>query len=259
MADLRLSPSLARLLAVLDPEAEVDELYGDLGSDVYDAMTRADDSEVREVLRAARRTSGRILELACGSGRLTLPLARLGREVTALDSSPRMLDLLRARAEGIAGIRIVEDDMSTLALDGEFGLIVLATTSVTLLTPPQRARLLDGVRQRLSADGLFLVSVHTTRPRTGGTMIVPLPDEDSGVVILSEEPDRREEHREISVLHLRSEQGRARARAYASRVALLDEAQLSAELQDAGFTVVSASPIRVAGGGIAVSMIEAAR
>ncbi|MBO9625493.1 MAG: class I SAM-dependent methyltransferase [Microbacterium sp.] len=259
MTDLRLSPSVARLLALIDPETVIDELYGDLGSDVYDAMTRADDSEVREVLRAARRTSGRILELACGSGRLTLPLARLGREITALDSSPRMLNLLRARATGIAGVRIVEADMSDLVLDGEFGLIVLATTSVTLLTPPQRARLLDGVRQRLSADGLFLVSVHTTRPRAGGTTIVPLPDEASGVVILSEEPDREDEHREISVLHLRSELGRTRARAYASRVALLDEPQLCEELREAGFTVVSASPVRVAGGGIAVSMIEAAR
>src|SRR5690349_8398997 len=39
----------------------------------------------------ARQTGGPILELACGTGRLTIPLARDGHEVVGLDASRTML------------------------------------------------------------------------------------------------------------------------------------------------------------------------
>jgi SAM-dependent methyltransferase len=52
----------------------------------------------------ARRTDGPVLELACGTGRLTVPLARDGQEVVGLDASPAMLRAARAKAEaGRAG------------------------------------------------------------------------------------------------------------------------------------------------------------
>src|SRR6186997_514945 len=56
---------------------------------------RADVSFYRELAR--RRGADRILELGAGTGRVTLPLARDGRRVTALDQSPAMLARLRDR------------------------------------------------------------------------------------------------------------------------------------------------------------------
>jgi len=41
---------------------------------------------------------GRVLDVGAGTGALSLPLARLGFHVTALDISPRMLEQLRCRA-----------------------------------------------------------------------------------------------------------------------------------------------------------------
>src|SRR5690606_34936599 len=43
---------------------------------------------------------GPILELGCGTGRLLIPLARAGRQVTGIDRSPAMLRLARERAQG---------------------------------------------------------------------------------------------------------------------------------------------------------------
>jgi len=63
--------------------------------------------EVRRLGGAGRRASGRneargrVLELACGSGRVTIPLVRAGREVTGLDDSPSMLAACRDKATAV--------------------------------------------------------------------------------------------------------------------------------------------------------------
>ena len=46
----------------------------------------------------AAAQSGPVLELGCGTGRLLMPIARSGADLTGLDRSAPMLDLARARA-----------------------------------------------------------------------------------------------------------------------------------------------------------------
>lgn len=53
---------------------------------------------------------GTVIDFGCGDGRLTLPLARMGFTVTAVDSSPAMLGRLRARTENL--------DIETIQSDG---------------------------------------------------------------------------------------------------------------------------------------------
>ena len=48
--------------------------------------------------RAELRPGMRFLDVAAGSGALSIPAARLGAQVVATDLSPVMLDLLEARA-----------------------------------------------------------------------------------------------------------------------------------------------------------------
>jgi ubiquinone/menaquinone biosynthesis C-methylase UbiE len=48
--------------------------------------------------RVAARARGRVLELGCGTGRITIPLAKSGVDVVGVDRSHPMLDLARARA-----------------------------------------------------------------------------------------------------------------------------------------------------------------
>src|SRR3954453_21752430 len=60
---------------------------------------RADVGFYRELARKRLGDGGRILELGAGSGRVTIPLARAGHEVVAVDSNPAMLAKLRARVD----------------------------------------------------------------------------------------------------------------------------------------------------------------
>ena len=75
-----------------------------------------------EALRRAGVGAGeRFLDVACGSGALSIPAARLGARVTAADLSPAMIDRLvaRARAEGLANLEGRVMDGHALELDDD--------------------------------------------------------------------------------------------------------------------------------------------
>ncbi|HEX5501234.1 MAG TPA: class I SAM-dependent methyltransferase, partial [Thermomicrobiales bacterium] len=62
---------------------------------LYDAFPF--DADLPFYLELAAAQGGRVLELACGSGRVLVPLARAGHRVVGLDASPHMLALAREK------------------------------------------------------------------------------------------------------------------------------------------------------------------
>jgi SAM-dependent methyltransferase len=127
--------------------------------DLYD-LENADDpafdlgfweSIVREL--APRR----MLELACGTGRLTLPLARLGvvEELVALDNSAPFLERLRSRLAG-EPVTVVEGDMQAPPVEGPFDLVAVPFNSLAYLTAREdRVVCLRAARSLLAAGGRF--------------------------------------------------------------------------------------------------------
>ena len=47
----------------------------------------------------AGKQNGEILELGCGTGRITLPLIETGLKVTAIDSSINMINRIKAKSQ----------------------------------------------------------------------------------------------------------------------------------------------------------------
>ena len=72
----------------LQDEQEPPSLYAE--AELYDAIVQPGPCEAfyRD---EARRRGGPVLELACGTGRLTVPIARDGHDVVGLDASEAML------------------------------------------------------------------------------------------------------------------------------------------------------------------------
>jgi SAM-dependent methyltransferase len=105
----------------------------------------------------------RLLELACGTGRVTLPLARLGvaAEIVALDYSAPFVARLRERLavedEGVrAAVRVVEGDMRRPAVEGPFDVIIVPFNSLAyLIARDDRVACLTAVRELLGVDGTF--------------------------------------------------------------------------------------------------------
>lgn len=84
-----------------------------------------------------RSNGGRGLEVACGTGRLLLPLARDGLEVEGLDTSRDMLDRLRtkARAMNLAPV-LHESPMQDFDLPGRYRTVFVPATSFGILVEP---------------------------------------------------------------------------------------------------------------------------
>ena len=115
-------------------------------------------------LKLAQQVNGTVLELGCGTGRITLLLARAGIEITGLDVVPEMLEYARQKAVDLP-IRWVEGDVRSFHLDQKFDLIC-ATGGVfnMLLTRSDQEAMLSQVRKHLAPNGIFAIDVVVPRP-----------------------------------------------------------------------------------------------
>ena len=106
----------------------------------------------------------RVLDLACGRGRISIGLAQHGCRVTGLDLSPRSLELARSDAEA-AGVEIefVRRDMRDLDAEGEFDAVVNVFTSFGYFpTQEEDERVLANVARALVPGGRFLLDMVNT-------------------------------------------------------------------------------------------------
>jgi len=127
---------------------------------LYDLDLAVDPGDLDLYLALAARTAGPIVELCAGSGRLLVPLAEAGHEITGLDLDPTMLDRARARSAAAGPavtrrVRLVEGDLfsGAIAGAGTFRLGILALNSILLLGGPRRQRRAVAILAGLLAPG----------------------------------------------------------------------------------------------------------
>lgn len=119
--------------------------------------------------RLAREAAGPVLELACGTGRIAVPLAADGIDITGVDLSAGMLAIAQRKRDTLpeaARARLVLHfgDMCELDLDRRFGLIVVAFRSFQhLLTIDLQRSALAVMRRHLAPRGR--VALHLFDPR----------------------------------------------------------------------------------------------
>lgn len=120
----------------------------------YD-LEDASDTGVAFYSALAQETGGPVLEIACGTGRVAIPIARLGFPVTGLDIVPAMLEHAQSKSVGLPA-RWVEGDARTFALDEHFRLVFLTGNAFqAFLTNADQAALLERVRAHLHDEGVF--------------------------------------------------------------------------------------------------------
>ncbi len=117
----------------------------------------------------AELSGGKILELACGSGRVLLPLAQDGYVVTGVDTSAAMLAIARDRLQesGLsARATLVQQDISALNLGQKFRLAFIALGSFGHIATRKTQQLtLAAVRAHLSPGGTFIVDISNADAR----------------------------------------------------------------------------------------------
>src|SRR5262245_37337860 len=147
--------------------ARGDESEADALARLYDLDLSDDPGDIDLYLALAARVDGPILELAAGTGRLAVPLAEAGHEVTAVDIDPAMLARLRRRA-AFAGrdveerLAVVEADLLDLDLDeaGTFALAFIGLNSLFVLASRDaQRRAFRSVARHLAPGGIAAVDV----------------------------------------------------------------------------------------------------
>ncbi|TYC52309.1 class I SAM-dependent methyltransferase [Rhodobacterales bacterium] len=135
------------------------ETFGELNADDYDE--RNDPGTTGESVALIREIAGngRVLELAIGTGRMALPLAAAGVDISGLEASPLMVEKLRQKPGG-RDIPVVVGDMADvdIDIDGQFDHIFLVfNTLFNLQSQEAQLSCFANVARRLSPGGTFLV------------------------------------------------------------------------------------------------------
>ena len=103
---------------------------------------------------------GAVLDLACGTGRHTIELARRGYEVVGFDLSLAMLARAGEDAqEHEAKVNFVQGDMREMAFDEQFDGVFCWNTSFGFFEEEKNALVIDRIHRSLRAGGLFLLDV----------------------------------------------------------------------------------------------------
>jgi SAM-dependent methyltransferase len=160
--------------------------------ELYDALLPVSPPHLDYYLALARQSAGPILELACGSGQFTVPIALRHPKVFGLDSSPDMLAAARRRAAAHAcPLELVHGDMRNFDLDQQFSLIFIARNSLLHLHEPgDFAALFATVRRHLAPGGLFAFDIFNpdlhllTRPAGERYPVMRVDSEDFGELVV---------------------------------------------------------------------------
>jgi len=135
----------------------------DLIAPFYDIEHAQFDEDLSLYTNFAELCGNPLLELACGSGRLLVPLARQGYELTGVDSSGSMLELAQEALEqaGVAArCKLVQESMSRLRLGQKFRLAFIALGSFGhMCTRQEQRQTLAAVRDHLTTGGKFILDI----------------------------------------------------------------------------------------------------
>lgn len=104
-----------------------------------------------------------ILDLACGTGSITVPLAKRGYALTGIDLSAEMLSLAQSKSEE-AGVklRLSEQNIALFHAGSSFDAIICSFDGINYLTSPKDVQsCFSCVAETLSDDGVFIFDIST--------------------------------------------------------------------------------------------------
>jgi SAM-dependent methyltransferase len=143
------------------------DLHAPLMARIYHARSLVWPGEFDFYLDLASKATARglpVLEIACGTGRVSSRLANAGATVVAFDRSTAMLDIARQTSSTIPSVRYFEADMRDFDLSTpddqpqSFGLVLTPGHSfMHLLTIPDQLACLGCIRRHLAPGDLFVL------------------------------------------------------------------------------------------------------
>ncbi len=199
--------------------------------------------------RALADAGGQVLELGCGTGRVSIPLAKSGVQLVAVDRSAPMLDRLRSRASRLPGsvagaLQIVRADIRSLPFRrGRFA-AVFAPYGIlqSLIRERDLGQALDSVGHVLKRGGLFGIDLVPDVPnwREYDNRVQLRGQTTAGTRLTLIESVRQDRKRRLTTFEQEYVERRGRHESrhrFVLTFRTLTIAQMSARLEGAGFRI----------------------
>jgi ubiquinone/menaquinone biosynthesis C-methylase UbiE len=199
--------------------------------------------------RVAAGAGGPVLELGCGTGRVSLPLARAGIDLVGIDRSAPMLDRARRRLtksptrQLTKSLRFVRGDIRQLPFADETFPMVLAPYGIlqSLIRPRDLAATLTSVARVLAADGTFGIDLVPDVPKWREyENRVQLRGRAGGAQLTLIESVRQDPTRHLTTFeqtYVERRGGRTREHRFDLTFRTLSVRQMTRQLERAGFRV----------------------
>jgi len=199
--------------------------------------------------RVALKAKGRVLELGCGTGRVTKPLARAGVDIVGIDRSAPMLtralrSITRLRNHPITqSVRLVRSDIRALPFAAQAFSMVLAPYGIlqSLTSPCDLAATLASVARVIEPRGTFGIDLVPDVPKWREyANKVQLRGRSGGADLTLVESVRQDRRRGLTTFeqrYIERRQGRTRHHCFELVFRTLSVPQMSKQLERAGFRV----------------------
>lgn len=143
--------------------------YDEMVSRYYDVDMVGVNGDVGFYVEEAAKAGSPVLEIGCGTGRITIPIAEAGIRLVGLDFSPAMLDIARRKIGALPDevgtrIELVEGDMRGFPLGRRFSMVAIPYRAfLHNLTVDDQKSTLRCARERLNDGGKLVLDVFDPR------------------------------------------------------------------------------------------------
>ena len=134
----------------------------DAWADIYDSVFSYVIDDIPFYVEEATRAGGKVLELGCGTGRVSIPIAQASMDVVGIDSSSAMLARARekARESGTPNLKLLRADMRDFNISGKFDLVIIPFRGfLSLLSVDDEIRTLMNIRRHIATGGKLIFDI----------------------------------------------------------------------------------------------------
>ena len=133
---------------------------------VYDMIYGNYKEDLDFYKREARKAKGKVLEIACGTGRIYLELLKDGIDAYGIDISENMLKVLKEKAKKLGlNPKVKKADMRNFRFNTKFSLIIIPFRSfLHNLTFNDQIKTLENCRKHLKSDERLILNFFFPNP-----------------------------------------------------------------------------------------------
>jgi SAM-dependent methyltransferase len=134
----------------------------DAWAEIYDSVFSYVVDDIPFYVEESTRAGGTVLELGCGTGRVSIPIAQAGVDVVGMDSSSNMLTRAREKSQeaGTPNLKLLRADMRDFNISSKFDLVIIPFRGfLSLLSVDDEIRTLMNIKRHLKSGGKLIFDI----------------------------------------------------------------------------------------------------